>query len=128
MYFHQILSRKVVTISPSSWSFRKLQDVDWTKQLQGFVPPSPVLFSPVPAAIRMHFCALLVFSNSFIEFKPNILLFWLKNMYFCANLSTEYFLIENEILIVMRPSKIYSIWLWTFCGFCEIPYFMEVKW
>ena len=97
------------------------------KTILGFVPPSPVLLSPAPTTVRMHFCALLVFSNSFIEFKPNILLFWLKNMYFCANLSTEYFLIENEILIVMRPSKIYSIWLWTFCGFCEIPYFMEVK-
>ena len=72
------------------------------KTILGFVPPSPVLLSPAPTTVRMHFCALLVFSKSFIECNPNILPFGSKTC-ILRQFVNRMLLIENEILTVMRP-------------------------
>ena len=117
IYFPQTLSRKVLSVSPSCWSFRKLQDVDWTKQLQGFVSPSPILFSPAPATVRMHFCELLVSSKSFIECNPNILPFGSKYV-LCANLSTECFWLKMRFKLWWGHQNLFNL-VMDICDFAK---------
>ena len=104
----------------------KLRVVDWRKQLQKicFCPEKnaflcifysfQLFYCDQRKCVECFFTTFATYASVFKKVFPDIY-------------HLEFFLMVNWILIVLILWNIYSIWLWAFCGFGKIPYFMEVK-